>query len=173
MLDLKFIRENSDAVRKMLQRRNLDVAVLDELLECDEKWRGVLIELEGLKHQHNVVSKEIAYLKKEKQDASALISEMRGVSRKIGELDNEAKSYKSRLDELLLNIPNMPHFSTPVGADESDNVVIKNWGEKPQFDFEPRPHWEIAAIHDILDFQRAAKVSSRSSKPAKFSGTNA
>ena len=168
MLDLKFIRKNPDKVREMLQHRGLDVAVLDELLECDEKWRSVLVDLEELKYQHNVVSKEIANLKKEKKDASELISEMRRVSRKVGELDNEAKVYKSRLDEFLLNIPNMPHSSTPVGADESDlsacnaqagNVVIKHWGEKPKFDFESRPHWEIAAIHDIVDFQRAAKVS--------------
>ena len=159
MLDLKFIRENPDIVRAMLQYRNMDIAVLDELLECDENWRGVLVKAEELKHQHNVVSKEIANLKKEKKDASELISETREVSKKIGELDSEAKSYKSQLDEILLNIPNMPHFSTPVGTDESDNVVIKNWGEKPQFDFEPRPHWEIAAIHDILDFQRAAKIA--------------
>ena len=159
MLDLKFIRKNPDKVREMLQHRGLDVAVLDELLECDEKWRSVLVELEELKHQHNVVSKEIANFKKEKKDASELISEMRKMSRKVGELDSEAKVHKNRLDELLLNIPNMPHHSTPVGVDESDNVVIKHWGEKPQFDFEPRPHWEIATIHDIVDFQRAAKVS--------------
>ncbi|MFQ6040768.1 MAG: serine--tRNA ligase [Candidatus Poribacteria bacterium] len=159
MLDLKFIRENTDSVREMFRRRNMDVAVLDELLECDKNWRGLLAELEELKHRHNVVSKKIATLKREKKDASALIGEMRGLSRKIGELENEVKSYKSRLDELLLNIPNMPHSTTPVGSDESDNVVIKYWGEKPQFDFEPRPHWELAAIHDIVDFQRAAKVA--------------
>jgi len=159
MLDLKFIRENPDAVREMLKRRNMDVEVLDKLLKCDKNWRGALVELEELKHRRNVVSKKIAHLKREQKDTSELISEMRGLSKKIGAFDNEVKSYKIRLDELLLNIPNMPHSTTPVGSDESDNVVIKYWGEKPQFDFEPRPHWELAAIHDIVDFQRAAKVA--------------
>ena len=159
MLDLKFIRGNPDAVREILKQRNMDTGVLDELLACDENWRGALVRLEEIKHRHNTVSKEIANLKKEKKDASELIREMRVVSRQIRNLENEAKSHKSRLDELLLHIPNMPHSSTPIGVDESDNVVIENWGEKPQFDFEPRPHWEIAAIHDIVDFDRAAKIS--------------
>lgn len=159
MLDLKFIRDNPDAVRTMLQQRGLDTDVLDELLECDEKWRGLLVESEELKHHQNVVSKEIAQLKKQKKDASELISEMRVASNQIRQLDEEARVYRNQLDELLLTIPNMPHSSTPVGTDESDNVVIKDWGEKPKFDFEPLPHWEIAEIHDIIDFQRVSKIS--------------
>ncbi len=159
MLDLKFIRDNPDSVRTMLQQRGLDTNVLDELLKCDEKWRDLLVKSEKLKHHQNVVSKEIAQLKKQKKDASEPISEMRVVSDKIRQLGEEARVYRNQLDELLLTIPNMPHSSTPVGKDESDNVVIKDWGEKPKFDFELLPHWEIAENHDIIDFQRVAKIS--------------
>jgi len=159
MLDLKFIRANSDLVRTMLTQRNLDTMPLDGLFEYDEKWRGVLVQLEELKHRQNIVGREISRLKKRGEDASALIDEMPEVKGKIKELGAKAKSYEVKINEILLTIPNMPHHSAPVGKDESDNVVIKHWGEIPEFDFEPRPHWELVEAHDIVDFPRASKIS--------------
>ena len=159
MLDLKFIRANPDTVRMTLTRRNLDTAPLDELLQYDEKWRRVLGQLEELKHHQKLVGKEIARLKKEREDVSARIDEMQEVKSRIKEWDAEAQSYEAKIGAILLTIPNMPHSSVPVGKGESDNMVIKDWGEKPEFDFEPRPHWELVEAHGLVDFQRASKIS--------------
>ena len=158
MLDLKLIRENPDAVRRMLEERKM-TAPLDQLIQADRKWRVVQGEVESLRSYQNTVSKEIAQLKKNKQDASARITEMRKVSQKIKELNESAQVYKNEVDEILMNIPNMPHSSTPIGHSEADNVEIKQWGDLPTFDFEPKPHWELAEALDIIDFQRGAKLT--------------
>lgn len=158
MLDLKFIRENPDAVRTMLKQRNTE-AELDKLLECDERWRSLLSEVEDLRHRRNKVSKKIGELKRAKKDASDLISEMRDVSQKIKSMETELSSLKEQIDEIVLTIPNMPHSTTPVGKSEADNVICDNWGELPEFDFEPKPHWEITEALDLVDFKRAAKIA--------------
>ena len=158
MLDLKFIRENPDVIRDALRKRSTE-APLDELLECDKRWRAILTELQSLRGKQKEFSKEIGRLKKEGKDASEVISQMRSVSQRVRELEDDERELKRRIDDLLLMIPNIPHESVPVGEDERDNVVVRVWGEKPQFDFEPKPHWELAAIHDIVDFERAAKLA--------------
>lgn len=158
MLDLKFIRENSDAVRTMLKQRNTE-AELDKLLEYDERWRALLSEVEDLRHRRNVASKEIGKLKREQKDASEAITEMREVSQKIKSMETELSSLKELVDEIVLTIPNIPHSTTPVGKGEEDNVVCDSWGELPEFDFEIRPHWEITETLDIVDFERATKIA--------------
>ena len=158
MLDLKFIRENPDAVRSMLAARRM-TAPLEELIEADRKWRELLGEAESLRSHQNTVSKGIAQLKRDKQDASEQIAEMRTVSQKIKTLNEQSQGYKSEVDKILALIPNMPDASTPIGNSEADNPEIKRWGDIRNFDFEPKPHWELAEALDIVDFQRGAKIA--------------
>ena len=158
MLDLKFIRENIEAVRQMLTDRHIE-ADLDRLVELDTCWRENLTYTQSLKAHQNKVSQEIGQLKREKLDATETIAEMRELSQKIKELTAEANSTKAEVDAILLTIPNMPEASTPVGTSEDDNIEVKTWGELPSFDFELKPHWEIAEGLDIVDFQRGAKVA--------------
>lgn len=158
MVDLKFIRENTDAVRKMLTDRQT-AAELDKLMELDTRWRENLTRTQTLQAHQNQVSQQIAQLKREKQDASETIAEMRKLSQDIKERSAEANDLKSDIDAILLTIPNMPEASTPFGTSEDDNTEIKTWGEKPSYDFEIKPHWEIAEQLDIVDFQRGAKVA--------------
>ena len=158
MLDLKFTRENTDAVRKMLADRQTE-ADLDTLIDLDTRWRENLTHTQTLQAHQNKVSQQIAQLKKEKQDATDTIAEMRKLSQEIKERNAEANDLKSEIDTICLTIPNMPEASTPVGTSEADNIEIKTWGELPSFDFELKPHWEIAEALDIVDFQRGAKVA--------------
>ena len=158
MVDLKFIRENTDAVRKMLVDRQTD-AELDRLIDLDAQWRENLTHTQTLQAHQNQVSQQIAQLKREKQDATETIAEMRKLSQEIKERTAEANDLKSEIDAILLTIPNVPEESTPFGTSEDDNTEIKTWGEKPTCDFELKPHWEIAEQLDIVDFQRGAKVA--------------
>ena len=158
MLDLKFIRENTEAVRKMLADRQTK-ADLDRLIDLDTRWRENLTHTQTLQAHQNKVSQQIAQLKKEKQDATETIAEMRKLSQNIKERTAEANKDKVDIDTILLTIPNMPEASTPVGTSEADNIEIKTWGDIPSFDFELKPHWEIAEALDIVDFQRGAKVA--------------
>ncbi len=158
MLDLKFIRENPDKVKQAAKNKGENTDV-DLLLDLDEKRRKLLTRADELKHQRNVVSEKIARMKKEKQDARGVIAEMKEVSGQIGSLDDEIRKLEEEIGQLLLTVPNIPHESVPVGADEDANVVVKTWGEPPKFDFEPRPHWELGQILGILNLPRAAKVT--------------
>ncbi len=158
MLDLKFIRENADDVRKMLADRQTD-ADLDKLIESDTRWRENLTHTQTLQAHQNQVSQQIAQLKKEKQDATETIAEMRKLSQEIKERNAEANDLKTEIDTICLTIPNMPEASTPFGTSEADNIEIKTWGKLPSSDFELKPHWEITEELDIVDFQRGAKVA--------------
>ena len=158
MLDLKFIRENTEAVRKMLTDRQTE-ADLDRLIDLDARWRENLTHTQTLQAHQNKVSQQIAQLKKEKQDVTDTIAEMRKLSQEIKERNAEANDLKAEIDAILLTIPNMPEASTPIGTSEADNIEVKTWGELPSFDFELKPHWEIAEQLDIVDFQRGAKVA--------------
>lgn len=159
MLELKFVRNNPEVVREALIKRNMSTEPLDKLLEYDRAWREALKEGDELKHRRNVVSLEIAKLKKEKKDAKEKIDEMRGISDRIKAIDEQLRDYESRMQDLLLNIPNIPGPTTPVGKDETENVVERTWGEPRKFDFTPKNHWDIGEDLDILDFKRAAKIS--------------
>lgn len=124
-----------------------------------KKRREYIQESEELKARRNEVSKEISQMKKEKQDADHLIKEMREVGDRIKEIDTNLKEVEEKLNELLLSIPNVPHESTPVGEDEDDNVEVRKWGEVREFNFDEKPHWDVATDLDIVDFERASKVT--------------
>ena len=170
MLDLKFIRQNPDTVRRMLKDRRVDVD-LDQLIDADQQWLEAQKNVEDLRQQQNAVSKEIGQLKKNRQDASSQIAEMKQVSDQIKQLNEQTQQLKQEVNRILMYLPNLPDQSVPVGTDESDNPEIKSWGENPTFDFSPKPHWDLAAQHDLIDFQRAAKVSG--SNFALFTGVGA
>ncbi|HYA40844.1 MAG TPA: serine--tRNA ligase [Syntrophobacteraceae bacterium] len=158
MLDVKFVRENIELVRQMLKSRQSELD-LTPLLELDETRRRILVEVEEKKHRRNVASEEISKLKKEGKDASNLVEQMRDLSQEIRVLDQQLAEVEQKFREFLLIIPNVPDSGVPVGRDEKDNVEIWTWGEKPAFDFKPRPHWEIGEQLGILDFERGAKIT--------------
>lgn len=159
MLDMKTLRGNVEEIKKKLQHRGEDLADLDKFEQLDQRRREMIVQSEQLKNKRNEVSERIARLKKEKQNADDLIREMREVGQQIKKLDGELRVIEEELQQLLLAIPNIPHESVPVGETEDDNVEVRRWGDIPEFSFEPKPHWELAADLDILDFERAAKVA--------------
>jgi len=158
MLDLKYVRTNLDLITDMLKNRGYDLD-LSEFQYLDKKRRSILIRLEDLRYQRNKVSDQIAAMKKDREDASSLISEMKTVSKEIKEMEVDLPKIVDELNKLLLLIPNIPHESVVIGKDADDNPVIRMWGEIKDFDFKPLPHWEIGEKLHILDFSRAAKIA--------------
>lgn len=158
MLDLKFIRSNPEAVREGLRLKRVD-APLDELLELDERRRKNLFAVEQLKAERNENSKAVAECKKTGQDASGLIERTRAIGQEIKALDEELAQIEARIQEILLAIPNIPHPSVPEGDSSDDNVEVSRWGELRDFPFEPLAHWDLGVNLDILDFERAVKIS--------------
>jgi seryl-tRNA synthetase len=158
MLEIKFVRQNLETVQKALAARGQS-ADLDAFKTCDDERRAILQELEAFRHQRNVVSDQIAEMKKAGDNADSVVAKMREVSSKIKALDKALAGTQETLEAILLGMPNIPHASVPVGKDESDNPVIKTVGDPPVFDFEPKPHWDIGAALGILDFERAAKIT--------------
>ncbi|MDI3538407.1 MAG: seryl-tRNA synthetase [Bacillota bacterium] len=158
MLDPKFVRSNPDVVREALRKRRAS-ANLDEFLRLDEERRRLLGEVEQLKARRNRASEEIARLKKAGQPAEDLIAEMRGVSDQIKELDARVREVEEELNRALLYIPNIPDESVPEGESDADNPVVRTWGEPRKFTFEPKAHWDIGVNLDILDFDRAGKIT--------------
>ncbi len=158
MLDPAFIRNHPELVRRKLNQRHTP-APLKELEDLDRQRRQLLQETEQLKHRRNRNNDAIAALKKAKQDAAAKIAEMKAVSRRIKQLDEELKSCEEKLRDLQLTLPNIPHDSVPIGIDASDNVEIRIHGEKPCFDFQPESHWDLGPRLGILDLDRAAKIA--------------
>ena len=159
MLDLKFVRSNPDVVRDSLIRRGEATDGLDTLLAADEKRRAILVEVEELKRRRNAASEKVARLKREGADASEIIDEMKGVAERIRGFDEELAAVESTISELLLGIPNIPHESVPTGRDDSENVEVRRWGQPKEFGFEPKAHWDLGADLDILDFERASKIT--------------
>ena len=157
MLDLNYIRQHPDEVKEALVKLNTE-APIDIILEIDAKRRQLLREVEALRAERNRVSKEIGRLKDEAA-RQAKIAEMRKVGERIKELDSRLRVIEETLHGALLQVPNMPHPSVPVGPDESHNVVVRTEGEPRQFDFEPLPHWELGEALDIIDFRRGVKLS--------------
>lgn len=158
MLEIKFVRENLDLVRRSLGKRGLDYD-LGAFVDSDSKRRAILLEVEALKHSRNTVSERIAQMKRDKQDASDLIAEMKGVSQKIKALDEQLNQQEQALRSVLMELPNLPHPSVPEGEDAEDNLLVSKVGEPPLFGFEPLAHWEIGEKLGILDFERAAKIT--------------
>lgn len=159
MLDIKFIRSYPDLVKKSLLNRNNSTEYVDQFLKIDEERRQKLVVTEQLKSQRNKVSEEVGRLKKAGQNAENLVLEMRDVSQKIKELDEEIRIIDENLNNILLTIPNVPHETVPLGKDEKDNRLERQLGKPRDFGFEPKPHWELGENLNILDFERAAKVT--------------
>jgi seryl-tRNA synthetase len=155
VLDLRLIRERPDEVREALVKLN-STAPIGEILALDTQRRDLLAEADSLKHERNVVSKEIGRMKD--KDA-ALIERMRDVGARIKELDEELNQVEQDLDHLLLLVPNMPDPSVPVGRDESENVLVRTVGEPRPLGFEPLPHWDLGPTLDVIDFERGVKIS--------------
>lgn len=159
MLDLKFLRDNLEEITQKMQHRGEDLTELNKFAETDQLRRELIVQTEQLKEKRNEVSQQISQLKREKKDANHLIKEMREVGEQIKSLDEKLRTLEETFKHILLSIPNIPHESVPIGETEDDNVEVRKWGELPQFDFEPKPHWEIADQLSILDFERAGKVT--------------
>jgi seryl-tRNA synthetase len=146
-------------VKKKLSTRNDELEGLRAFTELDQRRRALIQQSEQLKNKRNVVSKEISQKKKNNEDAEDKIKEMRQVGEEIKRLDEELRRYEEEMNQILLQLPNIPHESVPVGKSEEENEVVRTWGEVPAPSFEQKPHWELAEELDLLDFERAAKVT--------------
>lgn len=158
MLDIKVIRNNPESVANSLESKGEKVD-LDSVLDLDKKRRTILEEVESLRSVRNRVSDEISSAKKEGKNADDRISEMQNVSTKIKELDQPLKEVEAELRELMLNFPNLPHKSVPIGNDASDNKLVRDWGNKLESDFELKDHLELGDSLGLFDFKRSSKIS--------------
>ena len=162
MLDLRFVREHSEEVKAGIRRRGIEID-LAEFLALDEKRRKAQQEVDDLRRKRNEVSEEIGRLKKAGQQADEKVSEMRSVGDAIAAIEAVGREAEEAQRNILLNIPNLPHASVPDGRDETGNVEVKRWspeGTEPRkLSFEPKPHWDLAEYLDIIDFDRAAKIT--------------
>ncbi len=158
MLDLNFIRENTEKVKAAIKNRNLKID-LDVLINLDAERRKVLQELDELRHERNIFSEEVGKLMAAKKDAKEKIALSKAVAEKIKQLETRFSEVEKGMNTLVLNIPNIPHESVPAGKDASFNKIIRSWGKVREFDFTPRTHLEIVEHLDIVDFPRSAKVT--------------
>lgn len=157
MLDLRLIRENADYVKQQIARLHTE-APIDEILELDERRRSILTEVEQLRAQRNEGSKEIGKAAPG-SERDQKIAAMRQIGDQIEKLDEDLKQVNEQLEHLQLLVPNLPEPDVPDGRDESENIVAGHWGEPREFDFEPKPHWDLAADLGIIDFERGVKVA--------------
>jgi len=158
MLEIKRVRQNLAAIEAALGTRGPSVN-LDPFKAADEQHRRTLLEIEALRHRRNVVSDEIARLKKAGQPAETPMAEMRAAAMRVKELEAALADTQETLSRILMGIPNLPHASVPLGRDSSENPVVKTWGEPARFDFEPKAHWDLGAALKILDLERATKIT--------------
>ncbi len=158
MLDIRLFREEPDLVREGLRKVGEDPAMVDQIVRVDERRRQLLVEVERLKAERNTVSKAIGAMR-DKAERDARIGEMRAVGDRISVLDQEVAGVEAELQRLMLLVPNLPDDSVPVGADDSENVVVREAGTERSFDFDPKPHWELGPALDIVDFERGVKIS--------------
>ena len=157
MLDLKYIRNNIEFLKGTLVNRNANID-LDRFEQLDEERRELLSEVETLKYQRNNASQEVGKLKRAGEDASHIIEEMGSVSSKIKEIDKKLSVIESEIKYFQMTIPNVYHESTPVGNDDTDNILVRTWGEPTKFNFDVKPHWELGEELEILDFERGVKL---------------
>lgn len=159
MLDIKRVRDNFAEVKNILLTRNEDLGNIDEFEVLDAKRRELIAKTEVLKAERNKVSEQISIMKRNKENADEVIARMREVGDEIKQLDNELREVEEKFDYMMMRLPNIPHESVPVGETEDDNVEVLTWGEQPSFDFEAKPHWDLATDLQIVDFERAGKVT--------------
>ena len=158
MLDVKELRGNFDEVKSLLAKRNKDFG-LEKFTELDKKRRELIQTIEEMKNKQNSVSKQVPQLKKEGKDATAVLEEMKQLSEQIKNLEPELKTLDDEIELFLLSVPNTPNESVPDGASDEDNLELRKHLTPTEFDFEPKPHWELGAALDIIDSERAAKVT--------------
>jgi len=158
MLDIKYVQENSDAVIKKTDSRGLKID-LDDFLKCVQEKKKSLKKVEDLRSERNRTSKLIGQMKKEGKDASPQVQEMKKVGKEIKGLEEKLREVDEKINNILLNIPNIPHESVPDGQTPDDNVEVRRYGEEPEFSFSLKPHWEVGKKLGILDFERAAKIA--------------
>ncbi|SFI20039.1 seryl-tRNA synthetase [Tindallia magadiensis] len=159
MLDMKRIRNELDSMKAAMNRRGEADIDLDEVVALDEERRKLLQEVEQMKSEQNRVSKEIPKLKKAGEDTTEVMRQMKELSASIKDVDAKVTQVEETLHEKMMRVPNVPHPEVPQGETDEDNVEVKTWGEKPAFDFEHQAHWDVGGNLDILDFERAAKVT--------------
>jgi len=161
MLDLKRIRNNAEEIKTIMVDRgeSFDTSIIDNVVELDKKRREILIKVEEMKNERNSKSKEIPKLKKAGENTELIMAEMKELSTKIKEYDIELSEVNEKIEYLLLRIPNIPHPDVPNGDSDDDNVEIRKWGEPKQFAFKIKAHWDLGTDLDILDFERAGKVT--------------
>lgn len=159
MLDIKRVRDNYEEIKKVLLTRNEDLGNIDEFEALDAKRRELIAKTEVLKAERNKVSEQISIMKRNKENADEVIARMREVGEEIKQLDNELREVEENFDYMMMRLPNIPHESVPVGETEDDNVEVLKWGELPNFEFEAKPHWDLATDLQIVDFERAGKVT--------------
>ena len=159
MLDIKRVRDNYEEVKKILLTRNEDLGNIDEFEELDKKRRELISKTEVLKAERNKASEQIAIMKRNKEDAAEAITRTRELGDEIKALDAELREIEEKFEYMMMRLPNIPHESVPVGETEDDNVEVYTWGEKPVFEFEPKPHWDVATENSVVDFERAGKVT--------------
>ncbi len=159
MLDLRYLRDNADQVRKGVISKGNDPAPVDEALRLDDRRRHLIQQTEALKSRKNDVSGQVAGMKSRGEDAASLIAEMRSVADQIKAIDDELKSVEQGLRAELLQIPNVPHASVPSGKTPADNQVLSIWGEEPSIDFKPLPHWVLMEKLGMIDFPRGTKIT--------------
>ena len=162
MLDIKVIRENPEKVKLAMKNRNNEMdEKIDSILAIDEDRRKIISEVEQKKSSQNKESKQISILKREGKDATEILANMKKLSDEITDLNQQLSKLESEQKAILLSIPNIPNESVPIGKDDSENVEVRRWGEPKNFNFEPKPHWDIGKDLDILDPERAAKVTGK------------
>lgn len=161
MLDIKAIRDNSETVKTLLGRRGIPESDIDDILQIDQEIREILTSLNSMRAERNSISKEIAKFKSAKDDlgVNKVLERGKSLSDEIKIKENKLSELQEKFNKNMLNIPNIPYEKVPLGKDENDNVEIRRWGEQTKFDFEPQPHWDLGAKRDLMDFERAAKLS--------------
>lgn len=158
MLDIKLIRENPDRVNELLKRRNGELSV-DEVIELDSNRRKIQTTIDELRNKRKNASQKIGLMKKNGEDTTTLQEAVKNLGEEIKELEEEEIVLNDRIISLLLTTPNLPQEGVPIGEDDTKNVVIGSWGEIRKFDFDPKPHWDIATQNDIIDFERGVKLA--------------
>lgn len=160
MIDPKVLRENPDTLKNILKIRNMEYAVnIDELFQIDSKRKSLASENDGLRNERNTLSKQIGIKKKNGEDASEIMEQVQNVNSRIKTIENDIAELDEKYNDMILSVPNLLDDEVPEGKDENDNKVIKTWGTKPEFSFEPKPHYDLGTENDILDFERGVKLS--------------
>ena len=161
MLDIKRIRENTEEIKALMADRgeSIDVSDFDKVVALDEERRQTLVEVESAKARKNQVSAEIPKRKKAGEDVTEIMAEMKTLGETIKELDNKVREIDEQIDFIMMRLPNIPNENVPSGSTDEDNVEIRKWGEPKNFGFDPKAHWDIGADLDILDFERAGKIT--------------